>query len=275
MASGEIRSRTGRAEFARAAHALRYDWRTASLAGGWPFVDDWALPEIDQVCCAVLSGKDLAQPLTALGRARASAGIGLGETLADLAALHAVLDGPDTAHGVVGVDPDAPPARLLRLTALGWADSTMGRLGRSEVTDPLTGLATAEYLRMRLSEVYREAEVSGRSAADTYALVAVRHDPSGLARWPRLAATVLVADALRATFTSGETLVALGRGVAAGLARRDELLAGQVARLRRLAAQRLSTDQELRGAGRLRVDVHRLPAGYRSAGVWLGALRSR
>src|SRR6202012_4353551 len=108
--------------------------------------------------------------LVRLGKARAVAGSGLGETLQDVAALHAVLNDAGGADGMVAADPDAMPARLLRVTAVAWSDVLVRQLAHTEACDGLTGLASAAYLRARLREVYREAEANGTDAPSRYAL---------------------------------------------------------------------------------------------------------
>ena len=50
---------------------------------------------------------------------------------------------------------------LRRAVSLGWADRISAP--PASVEDPLTGLTTPEYLRVRLGELYRAADVSGDS----------------------------------------------------------------------------------------------------------------
>ena len=207
----------------RALRALRAQWRSASIANGWRFPSDWALPEVDAVCAAVMTAGrvDAAETaLAGLARARAAAGAGLAETLADLAALHAVLDHP--ADGFVAPDVDATPARLIRMTALAWADVATDQLVHTEVTDPLTGLPTAAYLRTRLEEIYRASEREARPAADDRILLVVSLDFSGVGGWPRLTGMILVADALRTVFDGGESVASLGPSVVAALVPRQK-----------------------------------------------------
>lgn len=96
----------------RAVRTLRGRWRLASITSGWRFPSDWAVPEVDTVCSSALFRGDLTTALTVLGGARARTGAGLDETLYDVAALHAVLDGRS----------DAAPFAMLRAAAIGWAD---------------------------------------------------------------------------------------------------------------------------------------------------------
>jgi len=250
----------------RSLRALRARWRTASLAAGWRFPSDWALPEVDAVCAAVIvTGRAESAEIAfaGLARARAAAGAGLAETLTDLAALHAVLDHP--ADGFVLPDVDATPARLLRTTALAWADVATDQLAHTEVTDPLTGLPTAAYLRTRLEEVYRGAAREEHPAADDQVLIVVSLDFSAAGGFGRLTGMILVADALRAVFDGGESVASLGPSVVAALAPKDEKLASHGVALRRALNDRLSVDPQLSEVGMPRVSAVRLPATHEMA----------
>jgi hypothetical protein len=248
-----------------ALRALRTRWRTASLAAGWPFPNDWPLAQIDVVCHAVLDGAELAPALRQLGRARAEAGSGLGETLCDLAALHAVVNGPGRADGIVSPDPDATPARLIRVTALAWADVVLDQLAHTEVSDGLTGLSSPAYLRARLREVYREAAAQDVPVSDKYVLVLLSPNVSHTSGWSRLAAMVLLADSLRAVYNGGQTLAAIGPGTLAVLAERDGRCAARLAELRWSAAARLSVDPQLAAIGPPPVWLEQLPATHDAA----------
>ncbi|MFD9891205.1 GGDEF domain-containing protein [Amycolatopsis sp. NPDC059027] len=259
----------------RTLRALRARWRTASLASGWRFPSDWGLPEVDAVCAAVVRqgkpavGSEAAErALAGLGRARAAAGAGLAETLTDLAALHAVLAGsadPAVVDGFVAPDVDATPARLLRLTALAWADVATDQLVHTEVTDPLTGLPTAAYLRTRLAEVYRRAEREERAVAEDFVLLVVELDFSTVDGWPRLTGMILAADALRTVFDGGESVASLGPSVVAALVPRDDRLASRGVALRRAVHERLSVDAQLAEVGSPRISAVRLPATHELA----------
>jgi len=254
------------AERDAALRALRARWRTASLAAGWRFPSDWALPEVDAVCAAVMAKGRVEAAETALAglaRARAAAGAGLAETLADLAALHAVLD--QSGDGFVSPDVDATPARLLRTTALAWADVATDQLVHTEVTDPLTGLPSAAYLRTRLAEVYRAAEARERPAAEDHVLLVVSLDLSGVTGFARLTGMILVADALRTVFDTGQSVASLGPSVVAALVPKDERVASHGVALRRALHERLSVDAQLADVGRPRVSAVRLPATHELA----------
>jgi GGDEF domain-containing protein len=246
-------------------HTLRARWRSATTAAGWAFADDWALPEVDTVCAAVLGPGDPGAALTALGGARARCGCGLGETLLDLAALHAVLRAPAGSAEPAPADVDATPAPMLRATALGWADVVAGRASAVESVDPLTGLPTASYLRTRLGEVYRAEEAADR------ALVLVRLDVPRTSGWSAVVALTLLADVLREVFDGGETIAALNRTTAVVLAGRDDALERRAGTLARLAGHRLAVDPHLRLVGTPVVWLERLPGTYDEARDLLAA----
>ncbi|MEU3275212.1 GGDEF domain-containing protein [Saccharomonospora sp. NPDC006951] len=273
----------------RALRALRARWRTASLAAGWRFPRDWGLPEVDAVCAAVLGregeidpagvpGPPMATPspghggqpaaltaLAGLGRARAAAGTGLEETLTDLAALHAVMDEPGAADGFVAPDVDAMPARLLRVTAVAWADVALDQLTRAEVSDPLTGLPTIAYLRTRLAELYREADRDGGKVSDNRVIVVVTMDFVNAPGWSRLTGMILAADALGTAFDGGESLAVLGPSTVAAVAQRDDDVAARALALRRELSQRLAVDAQLREVGTPRITMVRLPGTHEAA----------
>lgn len=250
--------------------ALRSHWRTASLAAGWPFPSEWALPEVDKLCVAASKDEDLLGPAAEFGRARANTGAGLGETLTDLAALHGVLNVDQGAIEVV-TDPDELPQPLLRTTALAWADVAVREATSIEVCDGLTGLATPAYLRTRLREVYAECELHGSGVASEYVLVLVGVELAATEGWSRFAALILLADVLRGVFDGGETLAVLGSATVAALCRRDERLSLNIASVRWLAEDRFAVDTHLREL-RPRVWQERLPHTHEAAGALIRQL---
>lgn len=272
MSVREVAPRPNRGGSDADLRALRSRWRTASLAAGWPFPADWTLPEVDAVCAAVLDRGDMVSALVRLGHRRAEAGASLAETLQDLAALHAVLEAPDSRDGIVSADPDAVPARLLRVVALGWAEEMAGRVTTAEATDGLTGLATPSYLRTRLREIYSEAAAAGERAEDRHVLAMVAVDLSQATGWSRVVAMVLVADVLRLVFNRGETLAVVGPSIGAVLTPRDQRLPLRLATARWLVEQRLAADPDLDGAVPLRVWLEALPPTHQAACDLIGHL---
>jgi len=240
---------------------LRDEWRRRSLATGWRMPDDWNTEAVDEVLAAcrnralargeaglaAVGATALAAACAGLGRSRALAGVGIAETIDDLAALFAVLGsgegervgmlgrGEGERAGVLGRGEGGrrdPALRLVGAIAEGWAEESVSQFARGGCEDPLSGMATLPYLRTRLAEVYREAEQRGTSPAETHRLLVVglprRPDP-----WRRMALPILVGRDLRAAFPGGETLSLAKPGPAIALvpARRDLPL--RYARLRR------------------------------------------
>jgi len=265
------RPRTGGSE--QCPLALRERWRVAALAAGWPFPDDWGVPAVDAVCEAATDGRDPTQALGRLGRARAESGAGLDETLRDLATLYVVvsatgrLAGPGTAATTDGASSvlDHVPPRLLRATALGWADVVAGERASTRVVDELTGLTTAGYLRTRLAEVYRYAEVDGHTADERHVLVVLALDLTRAGGWSRLLPMLMAAEAMRAVFDGGETLTLLTPSVAVILAGRDERLALRSKRLRRLATELVARDPDSACVGPVRIWLEQLPSAHPAA----------
>jgi GGDEF domain-containing protein len=244
----------------RALRALRARWRTASIANGWRFPSDWALPEVDTVCESLVGRQlELNAALASLARARAASGAGLEETLTDLAALHAVATHPEGVHGLISADLDATPARLIRVAALAWADESFGEVSSPCATDSLTGLATPAYLRTRLGEVYRQAARAGHRAQDSHSLLVITLDLSEVEGLSRIMAMVLVADVLREVFGGGESCAVLGPSVAAVLAEREPTFGDRALTAGWLLNERLPADPHLACAGAPSLRVLGLP----------------
>jgi GGDEF domain-containing protein len=257
--AGPLSHRDDASSTDHALRILRARWRTASIANGWRFPSDWPLPEVDLVCASVLASVDLCGALDRLGRARAQAGAGLEETLVDLAALHAVLSNPDSEDGLVSIDVDTTPSRLVRIAALAWADESFSELTEARTTHGLTGLGTEAYLRTRLGEVYRQAARDGNRVRDTHALLVVTLDLSAVVGWSRMMAMVLVADVLRQVFDGGESSAVLGPSVAVVLAEREPEFSERALTAAWLLNERLHVDPELRTAPRPDLRVVALP----------------
>jgi hypothetical protein len=262
---------------------LREAWRLRSLGAGWRIPGDWDSDAVDEVLAACRNrapasgeaGLAAVRPgaLTAacagLGRSRARDGVGIAETIDDLAALFAVLGwgeggragllaggeggragllaggeggkagllagGEGGKAGLLGAgmggEPE-PPLRLIGAVAEGWAEECARQLAQDGCEDPLSGLATVPYLRTRLAEVYRQAEQDGNSPAETHRLLVVRL-PRRPDPWRRLAVPILIGRDLRTAFPGGETLALARAGpvIALVTVRRDLRL--RYARLRR------------------------------------------
>ncbi len=237
-----------------AAQQVRDRWQRRSAEAAWAHPTDWWDPAVDALVEAVADGRDPVVPAELLGRARAEAGVGLPESLDDLAALYRVV-------GVL-----VPPFPVLRAFTAGWADAGVAPVRTAACEDPLTGLATASYLRTRLGEIYRAAVADAALVTDTTALLVLDASVATADPWQRVARGCVLADCLREVFVGGEPLVVLGTGRVGAVVPRDEHLGGTVARLRDLVDVRLA----LAGLDRVsrrppRVWVEPLPADFDQA----------
>jgi hypothetical protein len=205
--------------------AIRDAWRLCSLADGWRATDDWHNGAVDAVAEAMLTGAlpgALSRACESLGRARAQAGVGVAEAIADFAALYAVLD-----RGT-------PPLHLVSSIAEGWAEEGLARHSQGQCEDPLTGLTTIPYLRTRLTELYRAADQLGSIPASTHRLVVVRL-PRRPDPWRRMAADILLGHDLRATFPGGTLAQSPLSGAGFALVVTSGDFPARCARLRRVA----------------------------------------
>ncbi|NNG36297.1 hypothetical protein [Nakamurella aerolata] len=214
------------------ATTLREHWRARTERASWAYPSDWHCEAVDALCEAVSDQADIWEPGVRLGQDRASAAVGLAETLADVDILTELI-----------ADEHAEPLR--RAVSLGWSERATAPA--AAIVDPLTGLACHAYLQERLGEVYRAADAGGEPANDSFALVVFRISvpTAGLAR--RLP-MVLVADAVRAIFDAGETLALLGDSTVVVLARRTLPLARRIRIAHRQAQQRIERDEQVPGA---------------------------
>jgi hypothetical protein len=233
----------------RTATDLRDHWRAKASAFGWAFASDWDDPAVDAVCDALAAGADVWTAAERLGRDRATAGVSLAEALVDIDALATIVPGRYT-------DP------LRRAVSLGWADRIT--VPAASVVDPMTGLATTEYLRVRLGEVYRAAEVRAEPVSTSWGLVVARLDLGGHAGWQRTLPMILVADGLRRVFDAGQSLVLMGEAVAAALCERDAVLARRARLLHTMVTDAIERDPQIIVPGPA-VWIEKLPSTYTAA----------
>lgn len=218
--------------------SLRARWRKRSMRTGWSIPGDWWVPAVEQAGEAVLRGHGLLPACGALGDARARAGVGIAESMTDLAALYHALGRGE------------PPFAVLRSFAAGWTEATFAPMAELRCEDPLTGLVTVTYLRTRIAELYR-GSISGR-----HRLVVAEPYQSVPALAERLAVTLSLAERLRTAFPGGQTLALLGS-----------------ARVGALTADTRALPAQLRLLYGSRVRVLRLPGRYEEALRLLRSLR--
>jgi len=240
-----VEQRAGRTSWRKPVHRdateLREAWSKESLKAGWTRPGDWWIPEVDVLASALAEGRDAVGPCGRLGKARADAGVGAREALNDVCALYRQLPG------------GGPPLTVVRALVEAWAEATVAAIRSATCEDPLSGLASAAYLRTRLAEVYRGAERDGAAAGEDHVLLVVDVGEAGAADgWEGLLFRLTLGDCLRSAFSGGETLAAVGPRAVLGLVDRDQHLARRVETLR----ARL---QHVRGAEGVRVWLERLP----------------
>lgn len=234
---------------------LREQWRSLAAVGGWAYPSDWHLESVDAVCEALADSRDPWDAAERLGRDRATAAVGLPEALADIDALTSIVPAPL-----------AEPLR--RAVSLGW--SAVATAPPVSIVDPMTGLASAGYLQVRLGEIYRAAAASEVAASQSHALVMIQV-ATGVQGLGRRLPMVIVADALRAVFDGGETLAVLSDSMIVVLTERTGRLARRVA-LGRQTAQRLLHTDEQAGSARVRAWIESLPPTAAAAADLLGDL---
>jgi hypothetical protein len=240
----------------RSADDLRSEWSARSLSLSWGFASDWSCAAVDAVCDALTTTGDVFAAAERLGRARAAAGVGLGEALADVDHLAALV-------------PALYADMLRRAVSLGWADRVAAPAG--EISDPLTGLVSREYLELRLTEVYQACAAERTEVTEEYALAVVRVELGERSMWQRVLPMILVGESLRVVFDAGETLARLGEPVAVALVRRSDLLARRVQLLGRLIASRTAADPDSR-IMEPRLWIEPLPPTYSAARKLLAEL---
>ncbi|MEG3614749.1 hypothetical protein [Isoptericola haloaureus] len=231
----------------------RERWRTMSLTEVWLRPGDWYHPAVDAVVEAIIDGRSPEAPAHRLGGARSAAGIGLDETLEDVACLYRTVGAP--------VDVD-----VVRGAALGWVQGRDGRPTLSGVRDPATGLPTADYLGERLRETYGRATRDTVAVSDSHCLVVVDVAVEALDPWQRMARAASVGRTLDQVFGDGHPMASLSDGVFAVLCERTPdipRLSQSVRRIIERNAQILGVAETMRRP--VRVWMERLPQDHAAA----------
>ncbi len=183
-----------------AAETLRERWRQASTETVWRRPGDWYHPAVDALTEAVCEGRDVTPAAERLGRVRGETGVGIGESIDDVACLYRAFDR----------DPGLEP---LRAVAVGWAEGYEASPVAPEVLDPESGLATTPYLVQRLRETYGAAQRAGVAASSTHGLLVVDVALQELTGWQRFARSAAMGRALTHTFGDGHPMASLGNGL--------------------------------------------------------------
>jgi hypothetical protein len=216
--------------------------------------DVWYDPAVEQVLDALARHESIEAAVTELGSARGVAGFDLRETASDLDALAEVL--PDEEAEV------ADAATVAALSA--WADAFIDRVHPPACVDALTGLVTVAYLRVRLTEVYRECDERHLPASSAYALVVTGPAPHASTPLARLATRLRAGRCIRDWFPGGESACHLDEERVAVLARQDD----------RLTARAHGLARELAAGGPVRLQVEALPEDLHTAQRRLDELAS-
>jgi len=197
---------------------------------------------------------------TEVGRSLATDGVELNQVLDDL---HAT-------YTAVGAGP--PAFQVVRAICMGWSEVSLQYLHGLSCEDPLTGLASLAHLRSRLDELQRAAERRGDEVSGSYALVVVELDPpvhrrpgpaplrsaaeTSSARFSTSLRMMEVAEAMRRTFSGGETLARTSGRRAVALVPREVSLGTSVESLRHLLD---TSSADPQGGERSRVWIESLP----------------
>ncbi|MFC0529142.1 hypothetical protein [Phytohabitans kaempferiae] len=126
------------------AEALRDAWRAGAVERGWA-PEDWWVPGVDAVARALVDGRAGGPAYARLGRERAEAGIGIRAALDDVLLLHERM-------GSAG-----PPPQVVCALVQAWAAVVLAPVRVLLCAD----LPTAEHLRARFAELYRDALPEG------------------------------------------------------------------------------------------------------------------
>ncbi|HYF46362.1 MAG TPA: hypothetical protein VD926_09145 [Acidimicrobiales bacterium] len=216
--------------------------------------DIWYDPAVEHVLEALARRERIDAAVSELGSARGEAGFDLRETASDLDALAEVLPAEEAEL--------ADRATVAALSA--WADAFIDRVHPPACVDAMTGLVTLAYLRVRLTEVYRECAANDVRAAEAYALVVTGptvRPPTPLAR---LATRLRAGRCIRDWFPGGESACHLDDERVAILTPQHEHLSGQ--------ANGLALD--LAGDGPARFHIEALPDDHQVAQRRLDELAS-
>lgn len=210
-----------------ASAALRESWRAVSTEVGWAYPSDWQQDSVDALCEALMDGRDLWDAAERLGRDRATAAVGLAETLSDVDALTTLVS-------------EEFAEQLRRAVSLGWSE--VATAPQVSLVDPMTGLVSLGYLQLRLAELYRAAAAGAESVPTSHALVIVKIHSAGHGLRRRLP-MVVAADGLRSVFDGGETLAVLSDSVIAVLCERTDNLPLRAALARSVGRKLLDRDE--------------------------------
>ena len=235
-------------------------FRRATVTPELPGHVRMALPlRFEAVAEALNAEADVTGPCSVVGRDVAQDGTALAEALESLRATYEmVLD-------------TAPTFEATQALSVAWSEATLEYLHDLSCEDPLTGLASLAHIRTRLSEIYRDSELTDSDVSSTHALVIVELGFGESMTGPeqhftRAMRLVQVTEALRGVYSGGQTLGRLGLDRAVALVPRSVDLGVSVAMVREFLA-----DLDL-GQTDVRVWIEGLPGSAFSATLLLDDL---
>jgi len=234
--------------------SLRESWRHQSEESVWLRPSDWYHPAVDALVEAVLAGADASIAAERLGTARGFDGVGISETIDDLACLYR------------STGPAEPPLAVVRALCEGWAEAQAGVPSSGSCVDPESGLPTREFLGTRLAETYGVAGREKSAAGQTHCLLLVDVAAVEVSPWTRMARSAAVGAALRDACGAGHPMATLGGGLFAILTERGPSLGAQVRAVRAHVAHQadlLQVEDLLRQPPRLWVEA--LPVTHERA----------
>ncbi|MGB2756386.1 MAG: hypothetical protein WBD02_01840 [Acidimicrobiia bacterium] len=207
--------------------------RTARLAPKWfdagaPSVglrwDEWCSDAAIETMVAGLTRSGIAGAFARLGSDRANLGLTLPEANADYRAL---IDVASRSFRNVCAQNFADAAYTT-----GWWETYTAGTPTASCIDPLSGLVTAEYLAVRLSELYRAGAALDYPPNATHALVVLHTHGSNDSPLGRSRRRIEIGAMLRDLFDAGETIATNGENAFVVLLPRGDTLADTVGLLR-------------------------------------------
>jgi hypothetical protein len=186
---------------------LIHSWYAAS--GTALLFEEWADPAAQHLADVFdrdASPDTVEQAIVAFAQARAGAGHDVDAVTADLVALVRVAW--PTGHGSWGdvIDPVGLLARALGAWAV---EHTAAALGGGCI-DPVSGLATGQYLKERVRELHDQCGALAISPPVTFGALIVQLHLAAATATARIATRVEVGQLLSRRFRAGETLAAPG-----------------------------------------------------------------
>ncbi|HEX5947400.1 MAG TPA: hypothetical protein VFY82_14035 [Acidimicrobiales bacterium] len=186
---------------------LIHSWYAAS--GTALLFDEWADPAARHLAAVFdrdASPDTVEQAIVAFAQARAGAGHDVDEVGVDLVALVRVAW--PTGRGSWGeiIDPVGLLARALGAWAIEHTAATAGR----GCIDPVSGLATGQYLKERVRELHDQCGALAISPPVTFGALVVQLHLATASATDRIATRVDVGRVLSDRFRAGETLAAPG-----------------------------------------------------------------